>query len=86
MKYLIVSDIHGSKDSANIIKDKFLSQKCDKIILLGDILYHGPRNDLPESYHPKSVITILNELSNNIIAVKGNCDAEVDQMVLNFKI
>ena len=58
----------------------------DKIILLGDILYHGPRNDLPEDYSPKKVIEILNLISDKIIAVRGNCDAEVDQMVLNFEI
>ena len=86
MKYLIVSDIHGSIDSANIIKEKFLTLKCDKILLLGDILYHGPRNDLPANYAPKQVINVLNSLKDNIIAVKGNCDAEVDQMVLDFKI
>ena len=56
----------------------------DKIILLGDILYHGPRNDLPRDYNPKAVISMLNDLSKNIICVKGNCDAEVDQMVLDF--
>ena len=86
MKYLIVSDIHGSIDSANIIKEKFLTLKCDKILLLGDILYHGPRNDLPANYAPKQVINVLNSLKDYIIAVRGNCDAEVDQMVLDFKI
>ena len=86
MKYLIVSDIHGSVNSANIIKEKFETLKCDKILLLGDILYHGPRNDLPLNYNPKKVISILNPLADKIIAVRGNCDAEVDQMVLDFKI
>ena len=86
MKYLFVSDIHGSLDSTKHIINKFNENHCDKIIILGDILYHGPRNDLPDCYNPKKVIELLNPLSNSIIAIKGNCDAEVDQMVLNFKI
>ncbi|MBQ3253069.1 MAG: phosphodiesterase [Acholeplasmatales bacterium] len=86
MKYLIVSDIHGSEDSAQIIYSKFKDEKIDKILCLGDVLYHGPRNDLPQSYKPKEVISILNSISNNIICIKGNCEAEVDQMVLSFKI
>ncbi len=86
MKYLIATDIHGSAHSAEMIIQKFNQNKCDKIILLGDILYHGPRNDLPETYDPKKVIEILNSVADRIIAVQGNCDAEVDQMVLNFKL
>lgn len=86
MKYLIVTDIHGSINSAEIIIDKFNKHNCDKILILGDILYHGPRNDLPNYYNPKQVVNLLNKYSDKIIAVKGNCDAEVDQMVLNFKI
>lgn len=86
MKYLIASDIHGDSVSAEILIEKFKNNNCDKIILLGDILYHGPRNDLPENYNPKKVIEILNEYSDKIIAVRGNCDAEVDQMVLNFNL
>ena len=86
MKYLIVSDIHGSYNSAEIIVEKFNNLNCDKILILGDILYHGPRNDLPSNYNPKKVIEILNKLADKIIAVRGNCDAEVDQMVLNFNI
>ena len=86
MKYLVVSDIHGSSESCNIFIDKFNQFKADKIIILGDILYHGPRNDLPDFYNPKKVISMLNPLADKIIAVKGNCDAEVDQMVLDFKI
>ncbi len=86
MKYLIVSDIHGSLDSANLINELFIKEKCDRIICLGDILYHGPRNDLPVSYNPKGVIKVLNPIGSQIIAVRGNCDAEVDQMVLDFKI
>ena len=86
MKYLVVSDIHGASDSAQVISDVFKREKCDLIICLGDILYHGPRNDLPNNYCPKDVIKILNPLANKIIAIKGNCEAEVDQMVLDFKI
>ena len=86
MKYLIVSDIHGASDSAQAISDVFLEEKCDLILCLGDILYHGPRNDLPNHYCPKNVIKILNPLKDKIVAIKGNCEAEVDQMVLDFKI
>lgn len=86
MKYLVFSDIHGSLDSALFIMKKYNELKPHKLILLGDILYHGPRNDLPPSYNPKEVIKLLNSISNKIICVKGNCDAEVDQMVLSFKI
>lgn len=86
MKYLVFSDIHGSLDSCQFIINKYNELKPDKIILLGDILYHGPRNDLPVNYNPKEVIKMLNSIANKIICVKGNCDAEVDQMVLNFKI
>ena len=86
MKYLVVSDIHGASDSASFIAEKFKNGGFDYILCLGDVLYHGPRNDLPFSYNPKDVIRILNPLSDKIICVKGNCEAEVDQMVLNFKI
>ncbi len=86
MRYLVCSDIHGSIDSVERIIDLFKKYSCDKIICLGDILYHGPRNDLPLNYNPKACIKILNEYKDYIIAIKGNCDAEVDQMVLNFKI
>lgn len=84
MKFLIVSDIHGDSSSAHRIKELFESFKPDKILLLGDILYHGPRNDLPSEYAPKEVIKVMNSLSDHIVAVRGNCEAEVDQMVLTF--
>ena len=84
MKYLVISDIHGGVLGAGLISS--LYDSVDKILILGDILYHGPRNDLPEDYAPKSVISILNPLKDKIIAIKGNCEAEVDQMVLDFKI
>ena len=86
MKYLVVADIHGSVNSALLIDKLFKQYKCDNIIILGDILYHGPRNPLPITYEPKKVIEILNPLKDKIIAVRGNCDSEVDQMVLDFDI
>ena len=86
MKLLIASDIHGDFNSAKEVIDAFEAESCDKILLLGDILYHGPRNDLPDGYNPKAVIELLNSFSSKILAVRGNCDTEVDQMVLNFPI
>lgn len=84
MKYLFASDIHGSAIAARKLKDIFISEKADFLVLCGDLLYHGPRNDLPLGYNPKEVIDILNSLKDKIIAVRGNCDTEVDQMVLDF--
>ena len=86
MKLLICSDIHGDLDSAKAVIDAYHKLSADKILCLGDILYHGPRNDLPEEYAPKTVIPMLNALKNEIICVRGNCDTEVDQMVLDFPI
>lgn len=86
MKLFIASDIHGSMHYTNAMLNAFINEGAEKIILLGDILYHGPRNDLPKDYNPKKVIDALNEISDKIICVRGNCDAEVDQMVLNFPI
>lgn len=86
MKLLIASDIHGDLESAKLVVDAFYNEKCDKLLLLGDILYHGPRNDLPNTYNPKAVIKLLNENKDVILAVRGNCDTEVDQMVLEFPI
>ncbi len=86
MKLLIASDIHGDIESAEILIKAFNEEKCDKIVLLGDILYHGPRNDLPGRYAPKEVISLLNKYKDRILAVRGNCDTEVDQMVLEFPI
>lgn len=84
MKFLIVSDIHGDSSSAQRIKELYEALNPDKILLLGDILYHGPRNDLPSAYAPKEVIKVMNSLADKIVAVRGNCEAEVDQMVLTF--
>jgi len=86
MKWLIASDVHGSLTYCKELLRVFREENADKILLLGDILYHGPRNDLPEGYAPKEVITLLNERKNDILCVRGNCDTEVDQMVLEFPI
>ncbi|MBQ3181757.1 MAG: phosphodiesterase [Clostridia bacterium] len=86
MKWFIASDIHGSLYYAKKMVESFEKENADKMLLLGDILYHGPRNDLPRDYNPKEVITLLNRFSDKIVCVRGNCDAEVDQMVLSFPI
>ncbi|MBR4030706.1 MAG: phosphodiesterase [Clostridia bacterium] len=84
MKLLFASDIHGSSKYAKILKDIFESEKAEKLILLGDYLYHGPRNDLPDGYNPKETLSILNGMKDSLFCVRGNCDGEVDQMVLDF--
>ena len=84
MKFVIASDIHGSARWCRALMDLVDREKPDKLILLGDLLYHGPRNDLPEEYAPKRVIPLLSAWAEKIIAVRGNCEAEVDQMVLPF--
>lgn len=86
MKLFFISDIHGSIYYLNKALEKFKEEQADYLVILGDILYHGARNDLPRDYEPKSVIEILNSYSDKIIAVRGNCDSEVDQMVLDFPI
>ncbi len=86
MKIFIASDIHGSAYWCRRMLEKFEEEKADRLLLLGDILYHGPRNDLPRDYAPKKVIAMLNPLRDKILAVRGNCDTEVDQMVLDFPI
>lgn len=86
MKLLIASDIHGSVYYLEKLIDRYNIEKSDKIILLGDYLYHGPRNDLPKDYNPKKAVELLNNLKEKIIGVRGNCDSEVDQMVLEFPI
>ena len=84
MKLVIASDIHGAADACERLMRVVDSQQPDRLVLLGDLLYHGPRNDLPADYDPKRVIAMLNERAASIIAVRGNCEAEVDQMVLDF--
>ena len=86
MKLLIASDLHGSAYYCEKLLARIDAERPDRILLLGDLLYHGPRNDLPRGYAPKEVIPMLNGLKERIIAVRGNCDAEVDQMVLEFPI
>lgn len=84
MKLLIASDLHGSAPAVRALAARIEAEAPDRIALLGDLLYHGPRNDLPAGYAPKEVIGLLNGLAERIVAVRGNCDAEVDQMVLGF--
>ena len=86
MRYIIGSDIHGDAVCCRALLDAAEKEGADKLLLLGDILYHGPRNDLPDGYSPKDVIPMLNAMSDKIVCVRGNCDAEVDQMVLSFPI
>lgn len=86
MKWFIASDIHGSAYYCKKMLKCFDKEKADKMLLLGDILYHGPRNDLPKDYNPKAVIELLNARKDQILCVRGNCDTEVDQMVLSFPI
>lgn len=86
MKLLIASDIHGSAYYCKLLLQRINAENPDKILLLGDILYHGPRNDLPKDYAPKEVIAMLNPLKDMLLCVRGNCDTEVDQMVLDFPV
>lgn len=86
MKWLIASDIHGSAYYCKKMLEAFEKENADKLLLLGDILYHGPRNDLPREYAPKEVIAMLNPMKEKVLCVRGNCDTEVDQMVLDFAI
>ena len=86
MKYLIASDLHGDEIATRKLLDAYRREGAECLVLLGDVLYHGPRNDLPVGYRPKGVIALLNEMAGEIMAVRGNCDAEVDQMVLDFAI
>lgn len=86
MKYMIASDIHGSGYYCRKMIESFKAESAQRLLLLGDILYHGPRNDLPRGYAPKEVIEMLNGMKNDILCVRGNCEAEVDQMVLEFPV
>ena len=86
MNLMIASDIHGSARYCRALLAAFAREGADRLLLLGDILYHGPRNDLPEEYAPKEVIALLNPLREKLLCVRGNCDSEVDQMVLEFPI
>lgn len=86
MKWMIASDIHGSELYLRKLLETYNREKADRLLLLGDLLYHGPRNDLPEGYQPKKVIELLNSMKEEILCVRGNCEAEVDQMVLEFPV
>lgn len=86
MKLMFASDIHGSAYYCRKMLEAYQAEEAGRLILLGDILYHGPRNDLPKEYAPKEVIAMLNPMKNDICAVRGNCEAEVDQMVLDFPV
>jgi len=86
MKILIASDIHGSLSAAKKVMDAFFNEKADYLIFLGDALYHGPRNPLPCEYDPAGVANLLNTIKDKVIAIRGNCDSEVDGMLLHFPI
>ena len=86
MKWMIASDIHGSALYCRQMIRRFEEEKAERLLLLGDLLYHGPRNDLPAEYQPKKVIEMLNAVRDRLLCVRGNCDCEVDQMVLQFPI
>lgn len=85
-RYVIASDVHGSFDWCERLLEAFAGEEADKLILLGDLLYHGPRNDFPDGYAPKKVFAALNAVKDKLLCVRGNCDSEVDQMVLEFPI
>ena len=86
MKLMIASDIHGSAFWCEKLIAKYRETRCEKLVLLGDILYHGPRNPLPEGHDPKAVAEMLNGMKDEILCVRGNCDCEVDEMVLKFPV
>ena len=86
MKWMIASDLHGSAYYCRKMLEAFEREGADRLFLLGDLLYHGPRNDLPREYAPKEVIPLLNGKKEKLLCARGNCDAEVDQMVLEFPV
>ena len=86
MKWMIASDLHGSAFYCKELVNAYRKESPEKLLLLGDLLYHGPRNDLPRDYAPKEVIELLNGIANKLLCVRGNCEAEVDQMVLKFPV
>ena len=86
MKIMIASDIHGFINYAEKLIDAYRKSGAKRLVLLGDLLYHGPRNDLAQGYNPKAVIELLNSVKNELLCVRGNCDTEVDQVVLDFPI
>ena len=86
MRWMIASDLHGSAYYTRLLLEAMDREQPDRLLLLGDLLYHGPRNDLPREYAPKEVIAMLNPLAGQVFCVRGNCEAEVDQMVLDFPV
>lgn len=86
MKLLIASDLHGSAHFCRLLLEAFRRERADRMVLLGDLLYHGPRNPLPEDYDTKAVTALLNGVASQLLCVRGNCDSEVDQMVLEFPV
>lgn len=84
MKYVVVSDIHGSLYYTKVLLDIIKKEEPDQIIILGDLYYHGPRNPLPREYNPMEVAKILNTLKEQLIVIRGNCDAVVDEMISEF--
>ena len=86
MKYMFASDVHGSAYFCRKMLEAYREEGAERLVLLGDLLYHGPRNDLPKEYAPKEVIAMLNDKKDEIYTVRGNCEAEVDQMVLDFRV
>ena len=86
MKLFIITDIHGSKKYLDLALAKYKEDTYNKLVILGDILYHGPRNNLPEDYDTKYVYNTLNQYKDQILAIKGNCDADVDEFVLDFPL
>ena len=84
MQWMIASDLHGSAYYARALVEAFAREGADRLVLLGDLLYHGPRNDLPREYAPKEVIPLLNGLGDRLLCVRGNCDSEVDQMAVSY--
>ena len=83
---MIASDLHGDAECVAALLERYKESGAERLVLLGDILYHGPRNDLPKGYAPKKVIELLNPIADELLVVRGNCDTEVDAMVLNFPI
>ena len=84
MKVLIASDLHGSARCCRALLEALRREEADRLVLLGDLLYHGPRNDFPEEYDTRAVTALLNGVKDRLLCVRGNCDSEVDQMVLEF--
>lgn len=86
MKLMFASDIHGSRSATEAVLCQYKAEGASRLVLLGDLLYHGPRNDLPDQYDPKAVTALLNGMRDDLLCVRGNCEAEVDQMVLSFPV